>query len=90
MFNNSIFGFFIIAVVFALSSVTVLVTASERNIDIDIARQLVERSVNGKILSMKQIKTNGAGNHYRFTVLTDSGLVQVLTVDENNELIQEA
>jgi hypothetical protein len=90
MFNNSIFGLIIIAVMFALSSVTVLVTASERNIDIDIARQLVERSVNGKILSMKQIKTNGAGHNYRFTVLTDSGLVQVLTVDENNELVQEA
>jgi hypothetical protein len=89
MFNNSIFGFFIIAVVFTLSSVAELVTASERNVDIDKARQLVERSVSGKILSMEQTESNAAGNTIRFTVLTDSGLVKVFTVNGNNELVKE-
>ena len=90
MFNNSIFGFFIIAVVLAMSSVAELVTASERNVDIDKARQLVESSVSGKILSMEQTESKPGGNSIRFTVLTDTGLVKVFTVNENNELVKEA
>jgi hypothetical protein len=90
MFNNSIFGSFIIAVVFTLSSVAELATASEGNVDIDKARQLVERSISGKVLSMKQTEPNAQGNSIRFTVLTDSGLVKVFTVNENNELVKKA
>ena len=90
MFNNSIFGSFIIAVVFTLSSVAELATASESSVDIDKARQLAERSISGKVLSMKQTEYNTQGNSIRFTVLTDSGLVKVFTVNENNELVKKA
>ena len=90
MFNNSIFGSFIIAVVFTLSSVAELATASESSVDIDKARQLTERSISGKVLSMKQTEYNTQGNSIRFTVLTDSGLVKVFTVNENNELVKKA
>jgi hypothetical protein len=46
MLDNTIFGFFIIAVVFALSP-TGVAAGCERDINIDIARQVIEHSVNG-------------------------------------------
>jgi hypothetical protein len=89
MFDNTIFGFFIIAVVFTLSP-TGVAAASERDINIDIARQVIEHSVNGKVLSMEQIKTNEVLVNYRFTVLTDSGVVRIFTVSQAGEVIKEA
>jgi hypothetical protein len=88
MLNNTIFGFLIIAVMFALSSRTAVVAASEW--DIDIARQLIERSVNGKVLSMEQVKSNKMVVSYRFTMLTDSGVVRIFTVNQIGEVIKEA
>jgi hypothetical protein len=90
MLDNTIFGFLIIAVMFALSSITAVVAASERDINIDIARQLIERSVNGKVLSMEQIKSNKMVVSYRFTMLTDSGVVRIFTVNQIGEVIKEA
>jgi hypothetical protein len=90
MLDNTIFGFLIIAVMFALSSITAVVAASERDINIDIARQLIERSVNGKVLSMEQIKSNKIVVSYRFTMLTDSGVVRIFTVNQIGEVIKEA
>jgi hypothetical protein len=90
MLDNTIFGFLIIAVMFALSSITDVVAASERDINIDIARQLIEHSVNGKVLSMEQIKSNKMVVSYRFTMLTDSGVVRIFTVNQTGEVIKEA
>jgi hypothetical protein len=39
---------------------------------------------------MEQTESKPGGNNIRFTVLTDSGLVKVFTVNENNELVKEA
>jgi hypothetical protein len=88
MLDNTIFGFLIIAVMFALSLITGVVVASER--DIDIARQLIERSVNGKVLSMEQIKSNKMVVSYRFMLLTDSGVVRIFAVNQIGEVIKEA
>lgn len=90
MLDNTIFGFLIIAVMFALSLITGVVAASERDINIDIARQLIERSVNGKVLSMEQIKSNKMVVSYRFTMLTDSGVIRIFTVNQIGEVIKEA
>ncbi|MFQ3322673.1 MAG: hypothetical protein ACI90U_000485 [Pseudomonadales bacterium] len=86
MFDNTVFGYFIIAVVFTLTP-TGVAAASER--DIDIARQVIEQSVNGKVLSMEQIKTNKVLVNYRFTVLTDSGVVRIFIVSQAGEVIKE-
>jgi hypothetical protein len=68
--------------------ITGVVVASER--DIDIARQLIERSVNGKVLSMEQIKSNKMVVSHRFTMLTDSGVIRIFTVNQIGEVIKEA
>ncbi|MFT4997075.1 MAG: hypothetical protein ACJA0M_000112 [Chitinophagales bacterium] len=90
MLDNTIFGFLIIAVMFALSLITGVVAASERDINIDIPRQLIERSVNGKVLSMEQIKSNKMVVSHRFTMLTDSGVIRIFTVNQIGEVIKEA
>jgi hypothetical protein len=39
---------------------------------------------------MEQIKTNQVLVNYRFTVLTDSGVVRIFTVSQAGEVINEA